>query len=101
MVRRLVELDYLARRDNPGDEDVRWWLEELRTPSYLMELAKSYPDTISEIKARPWLEETLKEGETAIKAALLEEQMQIRKKDQDYWKPLRVELERLRQGRRK
>ena len=38
MVRRLVEVNYFANRENPTREQVRFWFLELRTPELLIEL---------------------------------------------------------------
>ena len=53
MLRRLVEVDYLARRDDAGEQDVRWWLAELRTPAYLVELCEAHPDAAGNIAELP------------------------------------------------
>ena len=40
MVRRLVEVNYFANRENPTREQVRFWFLELRTPELLIELVE-------------------------------------------------------------
>jgi len=98
-VRRLVESDYLSRRTSAPDAAAEWWLSELRTPSYLVELAHARPDLATRIGARPWLPRAVTEGERAIERALEEEWRQIREEDRAYWAPLREELERMRRRR--
>ncbi len=98
-VRRLVETDYLARRNSAPDAAAEWWLSELRTPSYLVELARARPHLVPRIRARPWLARAVTEGESPIERALDEEWRRIREEDKAYWAPLREELERMRRGR--
>jgi len=98
-LRRLVEVDYLTRRDAAGSEDIAWWLTELRTPRYLLELAAAHPDIAPRIASRPWLAEAARQGEAAVEQKLLEEERRIRAEDRAYWQPLREELEQMRRRR--
>jgi len=66
MLRRSVDVHYLAHREQPTPERVDFWLTELRTPVLLIE------------------------------AALEDEERREREADRRYWAPLREELERLR-----
>ncbi|MBM4034046.1 MAG: hypothetical protein FJ291_20020 [Planctomycetes bacterium] len=95
-VRRLVEGDYLARKAGAADEDVAWWLAELRTPGYLRELAAAYPGAAARVATRPWLAAAAREGNDALERELGEEERRIRDEDRAYWQPLRQELERMR-----
>ena len=95
-VRRLVDGDYLTRRHAARDEDLAWWLAELRTPSYLMELAAAHADAAARIECRPWLSEAAREGEDSLERELFAEERRIRAEDRAYWQPLRQELERMR-----
>jgi len=98
-VRRLVEVDYLTRRHEATAEDIAWWLAELRTPTYFMELAATHPNAAAGIASRPWLPDAVRQGEGAVERMLLEEEQRIRAEDRAYWQPLRQELERMRRGR--
>jgi len=99
MLRRLVEVDYVARKANADKQDVEWWLAELRTPAYLMELRKAYPDIVGDIAARPWLAAAIEAGEEKLSDELLQEELRVRKEDSVYWAPLRAELEQMRKAR--
>jgi len=95
-IRRLLEVDYLTRRHEAEAEGIAWWLTELRTPRYLVELATAHPDIAPRIASRPWLAEAVRQGEEAIGQELLEEERRIRAEDRAYWQPLREELEQMR-----
>ena len=95
-LRRLVEVDYLTRRQEAEREDVVWWLEEMRTPQYLIELATAHPGAAAQIASRPWLAEAVDQGQEAVGQRLQEEERRIRAEDRAYWQPLRQELEQMR-----
>jgi len=100
MLRRLVEAHYEANRERSTAEQVRFWLEEARTPELLIELAKAHPaDADSATTARPLLAAAVRGDEEALRSALREEEERIRAVDRTYWAPLREELERLRHRR--
>ena len=40
MIRRLVEAHYFQNRAKPNPAQIRFWLQELRTPEILLELAR-------------------------------------------------------------
>ena len=44
MIRRLVEADYFAGRDQPTRENIEFWLRELLTPGLLIETAMAHVD---------------------------------------------------------
>ena len=98
-LRRLVEIDYLTRRREAAEDDAVWWLAELRTPRYLVELAATHSDAVPRIASRPWLAEAIGRGEAAVARQLLEEEHRIRADDRAYWQPLREELEQMRRSR--
>ncbi len=98
-VRRLVEADYLSRKTEAGREDITWWLAELQSARYLLELARAHLDLVPQAASRPWLAAAVREGEIAVEERLLEEQRRIRNEDRAYWEPLRRELERMRRTR--
>ena len=95
-LRRLVEADYLSRRDQAGPADILWWLAELRTPAYLMALANERPDLVSRVPTRPWLLSALDQGEEAVARELRQEEEAARTADRAYWAPLVHELRQMR-----
>jgi len=114
MLRRLVEIEYLAARghvpppagggaagqpDAPTEGDALWWLAELRSPPYLEEVAKAFPGGVGRIPSRPWLRDALSKGPDAVETCLRDEEFRIREEDRAYWRPLREELERMRRAR--
>lgn len=101
MITRLVEAD-LARYGEARDaKAVALWLEELRTPSLLIGLARELPDaTTAAIPRRPLLTHALAGDAAALTAALRVEEDAEREADRLYWAPLRLELEQIRLGRR-
>ena len=99
-IRRLVEVDYLARRREATDEAVAWWLAESRTPEHLIELAAAHPEAAARAASRPWLTGAVDQGAEAVERELLDEERRIRAEDRAYWQPLREELERMRREAR-
>jgi len=101
MIARLVEAD-LARHGEARDADaVALWLEELRTPSLLIGLARELPAAAAAvIPRRPLLTHALAGDAAALKAALRAEEDAEREADRLYWAPLRLQLEQIRLGRR-
>ena len=100
MIRRLVEANYAANRAAPTPEQVRFWLEECRTPRVLLELAARFHEESAEVVSRRQLLRHAVGGDEAKLEGELElEEMQQREADRVYWKPLRAELEKLRHDR--
>lgn len=99
MIRRLVEAHYFQNtKPNPGQ--VRFWLKEMRTPQLLVEVAQRYPGIHrSLISKRPLLAHATSGGLKKLERALMAEEARERKKDQRYWHPLRMELEKMRHPR--
>jgi hypothetical protein len=101
MLRRLVERHYFEHRGSPTASRVRFWLRELRTPELLVETARHHPDRCRELSEdRPLLTLAAAGRASALAAALAEEEAVERKRDREYWTPLRSELEELRRRRR-
>ena len=97
MLRRLLEADYHQHRAHPGEERLRFWLRELRTPELLMEAALNHRDLCRELlPMRPLLAEVLSGGFDELVRALADEERREREADRVYWQPLKQELERLR-----
>jgi len=102
MIRRLVEADYLNRRDDreAAVHNVRFWLRELRTPELLIDLVSANPAICRELKSvRPLLKFAAAGDAEALADALWQEERAEREADRIYWKPLREELEQLRRER--
>lgn len=100
MVSRLVEADYFAGRAEPTNENVKFWLLELRTPELLMEIAAEHTAIAdSLVSTRPLLEFALANNEGSLTDALLIEEKAVREADKKYWQPLKTELEHLRLNR--
>jgi hypothetical protein len=100
MIRRLLEADYFQRRESATDDDIRFWLREMRTPELLCAIASANPDLCGElVEVRPLLDHASKGDSEAVSDALLSEEAAERRADRAYWEPLRGELERLRHSR--
>jgi hypothetical protein len=102
MIRRLVEQSYFERSGSATPELVRFWLCELRTPELLLEVAAAHPEPArAAAPSRPAVQAALSGRPDDIGVALEEEEREERRKDREYWAPLKLELEGLRLGRRK
>lgn len=94
MIRRLVEADLLNTPDPPPDERIRFWLKECRTPDLLISLRKKFRSQAEElVRQRPLLARALPGEEEVIRDLLKKEEERERKLDEEYWAPLRKELE--------
>ena len=99
MVRRLVDVNYLTHRADPTPQRVVFWLRELRTPELLVEAVADHPGVAERIVAeRPLLRlagpDHLSDG--ALARALREEEDAERRADEEFWRPLRRQLEAFR-----
>lgn len=100
MLRRLMEADYFSRRDAAPDGAVTFWLQDLRTPELLIELAAARPSPANEQAAgRPAVAAAIAGDAAAVAAALAREEQAERDADRLYWEPLRREIESLRRSR--
>ena len=100
MLRRLVEVNYFANRENPTREQLRFWFLELRTPELLIELGLERGELLRQLfRKRPLLRLAKAKNESLLAEALLEEEKRERAADQQYWTPLKKELEMLRHAR--
>lgn len=98
MIRRLIEADYLADIA-PNPEKIHFWLMECRTPEILGRLCQAYADqAVSLVAQRQVIAAVLSGDSERIAASLAQEEAEERRRDTEYWKPLRLELERLRHG---
>lgn len=100
MVRRLVEVNYFANRENPTRDQVLFWFLELRTPELLIELAVGRGGLSPQLlRKRPLLKLAQAKNESLLADALQEEEKREREVDRQYWAPLKKELEILRHER--
>jgi hypothetical protein len=102
MIRRLVEANYEQFFAESGEERIRFWIEELRTPELLVECASRFAEAASRTaEERPAVAAALSgdEAETALHLEM--EQAREMEADRAYWAPLRAELEELRRERRR
>ncbi len=99
MIRRLVDASYAAARDAIASRaQVDFWLAELRSPAFLLELVAAVPDAASR-SIRTAVIAARSGGD--VNAALAAEQAHEMAIDAEYWLPLRRELEALRHAARK
>ena len=97
MLKRLVEDDIILNKNNPSDRRVRWWFLESRSPDSLIRLAKEYPEIVKECAAhRPLLSAAVNINIQKLDSRIHEEELLERRKDIEYWAPLKKELEMLR-----
>jgi hypothetical protein len=102
MIQRLVEADYLHGKTSPSEDQVRFWLNELRTPELLVEVTEKFPGLCQELQGqRALLTAALSRNFEQLRDALAAEEKQEREKDRLYWLPLKAELEQLRHARLK
>jgi hypothetical protein len=102
MIRRLVEADFFARRDDATAVHVRFWLRELRTPELLIAVAASHSAACRRlVPERSLLDLALHGDEPALTSAIVVEEAKEREADRRYWAPLRKELETLRHANSK
>jgi hypothetical protein len=100
MIRRLVEADIFNTPDPPPAEQIRFWLMECRTPDLLVTLRKKFESQSDELlNQRPLLSRALSGNEPVLRDLLKQEEEQERKLDEEYWAPLRRELEQWRRER--
>ena len=98
MIRRLLEADYFNNRDQPPDP-VRalFWLKELRTPELLISVCNDFRELAAGEQGRRSLLGLALEGRVdAVEEALFLEELEERRRDREYWAPLKRELETLR-----
>jgi hypothetical protein len=97
MIRRLIEAHYFQNRAKPNLAQIRFWLQELRTPELLAELAHRHPAICRQLVQQRTLLTYAQSGKNSdLEEALLDEETAERQRDKKYWLPLRQELEKLR-----
>ena len=97
MIRRLVEAHYLRHREEATEAQLRFWLLECRTPDILLELDHR-PFAATLASERGLLALAPETGPEQLELLLAEEEHAERRRDREYWRPLRSELEQLRRG---
>lgn len=96
MLRRLVEAHYFNHARKPDAAKLDFWLEEMRTPEILVDLAKRYPkQTSCAVNRRPLLHYALGGDKLGLEAALKDEEEAERSADRCYWAPLKKDMERM------
>jgi hypothetical protein len=98
MIRRLVEQNYFERASEESPRQIEFWLLELRTPELLAQLAAAHPER-ARVSRRPAVKAALENNLEAVSLALEAEEREERRRDREYWEPLRRELEDLRRTR--
>jgi hypothetical protein len=100
MIRRLLEADYLSGGRNATPQRVRFWLRELRTPEFLLEVGQREPESLRQsLNERALLAYAMKDDLSALSDSLEAEEKLERERDRFYWQPLKEELESLRHKR--
>lgn len=90
----MIEAHYDQNQDAPSDAMIKFWLRDSRTPSMLVELLHRFPDGIPAVaSARPWLKSLDPADDKHIEHRLRVEEFAQRLADEEYWKPLKAELE--------
>jgi hypothetical protein len=99
MIARLVEAHYARHGQAPDDLTRDFWLRELRSPTILIDVARSAPRACTRLQPlRPLLEHAAAGSEQRLAAALRAEEDAERAADRLYWAPLKRELEQLRRA---
>jgi hypothetical protein len=102
MIRRLVEQSYFGRSTNVTRELVLFWLRELRSPELLVEVVSAHAELAGAVgDLRPAVRAALSARPDDVSEALQAEEREERRKDREYWAPLKRELEELRHSRTK
>jgi hypothetical protein len=102
MIRRLIEQNYFARHGEETPARIEFWLRELQTPELLQLVVADHPELARGlVSVRPAVQAALGGRTDEVSQALEDEQREHRRRDREYWEPLKRELERLRQLRRR
>jgi hypothetical protein len=93
MIRRLLEADYVTAHHRATAARIAFWLQEMRSPELLVELAGRYPRRAAiACRNRPLLRHAIASTFGKLQAALDREEAKERATDRAYWMPLRREL---------
>jgi hypothetical protein len=97
MIRRLVEANYFANQAAPSPEQIAFWLQEMRTPELLRDVAQAHPHIAKAAAAtRALINHAIADEIQFLADSLADEERRERLQDQAYWQPLKRELEQLR-----
>jgi hypothetical protein len=98
MIRRLLESHYLQNRNTPtpAPARIKFWLHELRTVALLREVAADHPAALNKLSSSRPVLSTLSGSDDAVECVLREEEDTERRRDREYWQPLKAELGQLR-----
>jgi hypothetical protein len=100
MIARLLERSYFERDEQPSPEQVGFWLRELRTPELLLELAEAHSEIAHRLESsRPAVAAALTRERDSVASALAAEEREERRKDREFWQPLKLEIEQFRRER--
>ena len=100
MIRRLVEAHYFQNNTKPNSAQIRFWLQELRTPQLLVEVAQHQTLLCRRlVSKRPLLAHAALGHAEELARALQVEESAEREQDRRYWLPLKAELEKLRHAK--
>ena len=100
MIRRLVEAHYFQNSAKANPAQVRFWLQELRTPQLLVDVAQGHTLFCRRsVSTRPLLAHAALGRMEEVEQALKAEEAAERERDRQYWLPRREELEKLRHSR--
>ena len=98
MIRRLVEQHYFEHAAAGSPQQAAFWLSELRTPELLVQVAAAHRE-LARASGRPAVMAALQDDLEAVALALRTEEQEERRRDHEYWAPLRQELQDLRRSR--
>jgi hypothetical protein len=102
MIQRLIEQSYFRQPAEPSASTIDFWLRELRSPELLLEAAAAHAGRAHALAdQRPALEAAVRGDMEQVRDLLDAEEREERRKDREYWAPLKKELEQLRLGREK
>ena len=102
MIRRMLEANFARHEGAVDDDRVRFWLREVRTAPILMHLVRTFPVLACELrKERAALRAAVLGKKASLLRALTREENVERRKDREYWRPLRRELEAWQLGRQR
>jgi hypothetical protein len=101
MIRLLIEADVAQYRSSADQEKNTFWLLQCRTPELICELAGQNHDLCGQlVPDRPLLAHAISRNIQKIELMLMQEELDEKHKDQEYWAPLKKELEQWRLQRK-
>ena len=101
MIRRLIETDMIQHLEKASAQKILFWFMECRTPALLIKLAQDHRELCRQVaEHRPLLKAALAPDVDGLEESLHAEEKREKEKDREYWRPLRLELERWRNQRK-